>query len=101
MILQSSGISGQVSKETAVFDFLDTAVCGDFSVWSQKRPRYRICGYRGLVQFLGICNVKCSVLGWGFRRAIEMVPRDCFGVCDETFSVLRVVEPSLTLLCML
>ena len=22
-------------------------------------------GYRGLAPFLGICDVKCSVLGWG------------------------------------
>ena len=32
---------------------------------------------------------------------LRMVPRDCLGICDETFSVVWVVEPSLTLVCML
>ena len=37
----------------------------------------------------------------GFRGAIGMVPMDCFGVFDETFSVVWIVEPGLTRLCML
>ena len=101
---------GVLGFNTAVSSFLDTAVFELFWAGSRERPRYLIfsilqsmgvsacglerdrgiayVGYRGLVPFLGICDVKCSVLGWGSEGLSGWFPKDCLGVCDKTFSVV-------------
>ena len=80
-------VLGDLGVNTAVSCFVDTAVFGVYCASIKHRPRYHIfkiprysgfsgrvsvrdrdiafLAYRGLLPFLGFCNVKCSVLGWG------------------------------------
>ena len=51
------GFLGQVSWETAVFDFLDTAVCVGFNIRSRKRPRYYKCCIPRSVPVFGLYYV--------------------------------------------